>query len=403
LRAKEPPVRRRRFLVVAALLAALLVAVPAALGDLGERKQAIDARISQLQQEIAAAKRRERVLTSDIAASREQIDTIQSRVTDLAARVDSLQEELDRHRARLGVLRQQYARQTVLLGALQRSEQVAEERLHRRLVDIYESGSPSAIEILFSVSSFSDLLSQLEYAESIARRDQQIASSVAAARRRVAVERQRTDEIRREEERTTAAVDEQAQEQRAALTELVRRRDELVGAEADRQALLDKIQEQRKGAQEELDVLQRESARLADRIRAAQSGSSIASAAPASSSGFIWPVSGPITSPFGWRWGRMHEGIDIGVGFGTPIHAAAAGTVIWAGWMGGYGNLVVIDHGGGISTAYGHQQRIYVHVGQHVVQGQTIGEVGSTGHSFGPHLHFEVRVNGNPVDPLGYL
>ena len=122
-----------------------------------------------------------------------------------------------------------------------------------------------------------------------------------------------------------------------------------------------------------------------------------------SSSGLAWPVDGPITSPFGMRWGRLHAGIDIGVGFGTPIRAAAGGTVIHAGWLGGYGNLVVLDHGGGLSTAYGHQQAIYVTVGEAVGQGEVVGEVGSTGNSTGPHLHFEVRIAGNPVDPLGYL
>jgi murein DD-endopeptidase MepM/ murein hydrolase activator NlpD len=99
----------------------------------------------------------------------------------------------------------------------------------------------------------------------------------------------------------------------------------------------------------------------------------------------------------------MHEGIDIGVGYGTPIHAAAGGTVIYCGWEEGYGNFVVIDHGGNVATAYGHQERIAVSCGEHVEQGQVIGYVGCTGHCFGPHLHFEVRVGGNPVDPLGYL
>jgi murein DD-endopeptidase MepM/ murein hydrolase activator NlpD len=99
----------------------------------------------------------------------------------------------------------------------------------------------------------------------------------------------------------------------------------------------------------------------------------------------------------------MHEGIDIGAPYGAPIGAADGGTVIYAGWLGGYGNLVVLDHGNGLSTAYGHQSDIVVGVGQSVAQGQLIGYVGSTGHSTGPHLHFEVRVNGSPVDPLGYL
>jgi murein DD-endopeptidase MepM/ murein hydrolase activator NlpD len=99
----------------------------------------------------------------------------------------------------------------------------------------------------------------------------------------------------------------------------------------------------------------------------------------------------------------MHEGIDIGAGSGSPIVAVAAGTVISAGWMGGYGNLIVIDHGGGVATAYAHQSSFAVGFGQSVGQGQVIGYVGCTGHCFGPHLHFEVRVNGGAVDPLGYL
>jgi murein DD-endopeptidase MepM/ murein hydrolase activator NlpD len=110
-----------------------------------------------------------------------------------------------------------------------------------------------------------------------------------------------------------------------------------------------------------------------------------------------------VTSGFGWRWGRMHEGIDIAAPFGAPIHAAAAGTVIYCGWLGGYGNLIVIDHGGGLATAYGHQSSLAVGCGTSVGQGQVVGYVGCTGHCFGPHVHFEVRVNGSPVDPLGYL
>ena len=114
-------------------------------------------------------------------------------------------------------------------------------------------------------------------------------------------------------------------------------------------------------------------------------------------------MSGVLTSNFGYRWGRMHEGIDIGAGTGSPISAAAAGTVIVAGWNGGYGNLVVVDHGGGVSTAYGHMSAIGASVGQSVGQGTVIGQVGSTGNSTGPHLHFEVRINGSATNPLPYL
>ncbi len=119
-------------------------------------------------------------------------------------------------------------------------------------------------------------------------------------------------------------------------------------------------------------------------------------------------MQGPITSPFGPRClsngdCANHPGIDIGVPSGTPIHAAAAGTVIIAGWVDGYGNLVAIDHGNGLSTLYAHQSRLGVSVGQSVGQGAVVGYSGCTGYCFGPHLHFEVRVNGDPVDPMGYL
>ena len=151
-----------------------------------------------------------------------------------------------------------------------------------------------------------------------------------------------------------------------------------------------------------MEALQQVSATLAAKIQAAQAAAGTGGGSP-SAAGLIWPVLGPVTSPFGWRWGRMHEGIDIGAASGTQIRAAAAGTVIYAGWLGGYGNLDVIDHGGGVATAYGHQSSVAVGNGASVAQGQVIGYVGSTGHSTGPHLHFEVRVNGIPQDPLGYL
>ena len=127
------------------------------------------------------------------------------------------------------------------------------------------------------------------------------------------------------------------------------------------------------------------------------------STGPASAAGLIWPCRGPLTSPFGMRWGRMHQGQDIACGYGTAIHAAKSGTVVFAGVMSGYGNVIIIDHGGGFSTLYAHQSRLVAGQGQHVNQGDVIGYVGSTGHSTGPHLHFETRFNGVPRNPIPYL
>ncbi|MHB9143992.1 MAG: peptidoglycan DD-metalloendopeptidase family protein [Symbiobacteriia bacterium] len=121
------------------------------------------------------------------------------------------------------------------------------------------------------------------------------------------------------------------------------------------------------------------------------------------SGSWLWPVHGPITSPFGLRWGRFHEGIDIGVGSGTSVHAARGGRVTLAGWDGGYGKAVIINHGNGLSTLYGHLSKIDVSVGAQVDQGTVIGLSGSTGESTGPHLHFEVRVGGIQKNPLSFL
>jgi murein DD-endopeptidase MepM/ murein hydrolase activator NlpD len=188
------------------------------------------------------------------------------------------------------------------------------------------------------------------------------------------------------------------------VTRLVASRDALVAARSAKTATLASIRSDRDSTLAEIDALEQQSAALAERIRQAQQRASAPAVVAPSGSGVLgWPVSGPVTSGFGSRWGRMQKGIDIGVGEGTPVRAAAAGTVIYAGWMSGYGNLVVVDHGNGLSTAYAHNSSLAVSVGQSVAAGELVSYSGNTGNSTGPHVHFEVRVNGSAVDPLGYL
>ena len=139
------------------------------------------------------------------------------------------------------------------------------------------------------------------------------------------------------------------------------------------------------------------------RVQAALTGVAAPGPIQAGSGQLIWPVNGPVVSPFGMRWGRLHAGVDIAVPSGTPVRAAKSGNVLIAGWVGGYGNYTCIGHGGGLSTCYGHQSSIGTSVGAHVSQGQVIGSSGCTGHCFGPHVHFETRINGAPVNPMGYL
>jgi murein DD-endopeptidase MepM/ murein hydrolase activator NlpD len=156
----------------------------------------------------------------------------------------------------------------------------------------------------------------------------------------------------------------------------------------------------------EVEALNREEANIAALIKTREvTGASVdGNPVPAkSASGLIWPSDGPISSPFGFRWGALHAGIDIDSGYGAPIRAAKSGTVILAGWNGGYGNCTIIDHGGGFTTLYGHQSEMVVSEGAAVKQGQLIGYVGGTGNVTGPHLHFETRVSGTPQNPLNFL
>jgi murein DD-endopeptidase MepM/ murein hydrolase activator NlpD len=187
--------------------------------------------------------------------------------------------------------------------------------------------------------------------------------------------------------------------------EVARRLEEYQATLTEQRRLQGALDQRIQDVQAEVDALAAEE----DAVRAALAQASQAPVGPGgsietppSASGLIWPVSGPVTSPYGQRWGRLHAGIDIGAATGTPIYAANSGTVL-TGCGGGYGNCVMIDHGGGFVTLYAHQTSVFVSGGQQVSRGQNIGTVGCTGSCTGPHLHFETRVNGSPQDPMQYL
>jgi murein DD-endopeptidase MepM/ murein hydrolase activator NlpD len=271
-------------------------------------------------------------------------------------------------------------------------------------VDLYENGEPSSLEVVFNSKSVTDLIDAAQVLDSLNAQDRSIAGQVGNAKERVRKQREVTKRFRSLAAAEVRTIGVRTNQVRALRDQLLASENRLAAARVAKRDALRNVKESKAEYLHEVAGLQAASAALGSQIRSAQSSYSYSPGDTSpSAAGFIWPVNGPVTSPFGWRWGRMHEGIDIGVGYGTPIHAAASGRVIYAGWMSGYGNLVAIDHGRGISTAYGHQSQITVSVGQIVSQGQTIGYVGCTGHCFGPHLHFEVRINGSPVDPLGYL
>ena len=391
--------------VLLCLVLALLVTAPAGADDIVGKKHSVDAQIAALNDKVAAARKREDALRSQIESASTQIRTLELQVGDVSRRLVPLEHELQLRELKLNRLDALFRVQTERYRFLRQQYAIALHRLNQRLVAIYESNEPDTLAVLLSASSFSDLLDAFDYVRRIGDQDKSIADSVREAKHEVKVARARTKIARNRMRHQAQIVALRVSQVKALRAQILASHSRLTGARAQQRESLASLTEQERKEAEEMDALQAESAQLEAQIRAAQApppGGSSGTGAP-SAAGLIWPVNGPVTSPFGMRWGRMHTGIDIGVPSGTPIHAAASGTVIIAGVVSGYGNLVFIDHGNGLSTGYAHQSQIAVSVGQSVTQGQVIGYVGCTGHCFGPHLHFEVRVNGAPVDPLGYL
>jgi murein DD-endopeptidase MepM/ murein hydrolase activator NlpD len=390
----EPKTRPRldRRLALPAFAAILmLLAVLAVPG--GAPAQDLQSRLHEKKAQLSHARSREGVLSTTIQRYGDQLDELRGQVATLINRQAIVQAELNKKEAELKRARHRLA---VLRVRLTRSLKV----LRQRLVGIYESSRPDALTVILDSKGFDDLLSRYDYLRWVESADTSLASRVRGLRNEtrdtVATVRAARDEIaakRAELERTQS--------------ELQARQNDLQSARNKDQQVLSQVQGTEQKLEGDVSDIQAE---IQAQLQAAQAASTTPSpTAPpvsgASSSGFIWPVNGPVTSPFcePRPWEACHPGIDIGVPSGTPIQASAAGTVAIAGPESGYGNYTCIDHGGGISTCYGHQESISVSVGQQVSQGQVIGISDCTGLCFGPHLHFEVRLNGTPVDPLGYL
>jgi murein DD-endopeptidase MepM/ murein hydrolase activator NlpD len=394
-------VTRRLFV---ALLFLLTIATPA-LGDDIAKKQAVDAHIENLQGSLDATRKSEAAIRDRISTLDDRIGSIESQVGTVSLQLASLQRDLMYRRQRLAELNKLYKVETQRLGDLKLQYSRSVKRLNNRLVAIYENDQPSTLDFVLGSSSIDEALDMVDFVNLIGAEDKKIAAEVKRSKLEMQAQRAQTKRVRlkvRGDERALAA---RAAQEQEARDQLVGARNDLAQTKSEQAANLSKLSAQDQALADEIAQEQASSAALGAAIRAAQARAAASQGATAtpSSAGLIWPVNGPVTSPFGPRWGSFHQGIDIGAPMGTPIAAAAGGTVIYCGWESGYGNLVVIDHGGNLATAYGHQSSIAVSCGQHVEQGQTIGYVGCTGHCFGPHLHFEVRIGGSPVDPLGYL
>ena len=350
-----------------------------------------------------------------IEEKRAQLDEIQQKLGEKDAQLEDKKKEISNAMERLILTQEELAEAKRKLAAIESRQQALSIKIRqneaalaakqkeydksrsvykKRLRDIYENGQVNYLDVLLGAADFRDFSSRMYLLQRVIRRDFALIDRLEVQREALLQQKAELDDIRKQ----LAAAHAESQKEKEIVAQKTVERQKLY-----EQALAEKAQ-----LDAEYEELQRNSQEITAMIqRMEQEGRMMPQAGGTGQ--LAWPVNGEITSPFGWRvhpiWGTQifHAGLDIGADYGDPVHAADSGTVVFAGWMGGYGNAVMIDHGGGMVTLYGHNSSITVGEGEQVSKGQTIALAGSTGNSTGPHCHFEVRIHGEVVSPLQYL
>ena len=343
----------------------------------------------------------QQVLTQ-LAAQRRRLGLVRRKERRLLGElegVDRTKEQAERRLAELAAeSRQTKARARGVAVQLAQTNQQLQTRRYRlgtRLREVYKYGQTGYLDVLLGADDFTSFIVHWHRVATIVSADATV------------IESYRVEAARRRQLQTTLSEDQAYL--RALTADAVARRQEIVTQERAKRTMLKRIQTERAAYERMVRELEVNSRDLGVMIRGAQAPPLRPHVAEARTPfGFMWPSRGAITSGFGLRrhpvWGIMHvhTGLDIAAVWGSPVLAASDGRVIYAGWFGGYGKIVVIDHGQGISTLYGHLSQSLVPSGEEVHRGQVIARVGNTGFSTGPHIHFEIRINGTPVDPEGF-
>ncbi|EAX46854.1 peptidase M23B [Thermosinus carboxydivorans Nor1] len=368
----------RRGLAVVVAVVMLLAAVGPALAN-------------EMELELQDVQRQMQVQQNKAARAQRQVDSISEQLRLIQGELDTVQGEYNAIQAQLAATEQQIELNQAILAKAEKNLAERSQILNKRIRDIYKNGQISYLDVLLGANDFADFATRMDLLKRVISQDVALIAQVKAERELVL---QKKAELERD---------------RAAILELKKaaaaKKQAIEARKAEREAVLSAAVNERDTAERAYQELLATSKRIEEMLRSKQTGGRAAE----STGAMLWPASGPITSPFGWRThpifgtARFHSGIDIGADYGDPVAAADGGVVVYADWMGGYGKTVIIDHGGGISTLYAHNSELLVSEGQRVRKGQPIARVGSTGYSTGPHLHFEVRQNGSPVNPLGYL
>jgi murein DD-endopeptidase MepM/ murein hydrolase activator NlpD len=393
----------RPLVALIALCLLMSLAAPATAHD-DQRLREIDQEIAQKRAQIEAAEDARRSLLDQIAASDAKLD-------DIDATLGELRAMLAETRARFAPVQAAYviavANHRNLVRRVNRTQMKLNgqiQTLGQRAAGAYVAGPGSWFEVVLTSSSFGDLISRQELANRVLLFDSSIVDQVETTKARLEDMREeaaearaeikvRRDELKAQVDRVARLTARQAAAQAALEQELAFREDALQDVEAAKSSYEAAVRD-----------LQAES----DRIRGIIQGGGSSGSGSAGGT-FYWPTAGSVTSGYGWRvhpiYGtrRFHSGVDMGGACGQPIYAAASGSVLSVYWSEGYGLFTILDHGNGLATAYAHQSSTNMSNGEQVSRGEQIGQVGTTGWSTGCHLHFEVRVNGSPVDPMPYL
>lgn len=394
-------------LVLSVFLVALVgTALPAAadpqdrLDQIRERQEEVDARIDELDA-------RSDELLGRIGTLDEERDRIDRRVENLDAELSELQDQIDEVRDELADAQHRISLLEKQLQGILGDLQDRTEVFTGRAVAIYKAGPGMYVDGLLDSEDFSDLFDRFAYYRASVDADAELIAEIQILRDRTTTRREQVEA----ERARIAKAKLRLEEDKARLAE-ARNEQAVVLAEreavlSEKKAILAEVESRKSSAQAIYDQLERDAAQIQSILAA--TGSSSGGVYPTGGGQLAWPAAGPVTSGYGYRthpiFGdrRLHSGIDIGASYGSPVIAADDGTVAYVGAMSGYGNVVVVDHGGGLSTTYNHLSGYNVSSGQSVGRGSQVGSVGCTGYCTGPHLHFEVRVNGSPVDPMPYL
>jgi peptidoglycan DL-endopeptidase CwlO len=387
---------KKSFLLPIALAVVAFLVLP-----LPGRSAPLSSRIEKKREQIDRHKAKEGVLSTTIQGFSSRIDAIQGEISATQRRLSRVQDDLDQQKEKLLEVRNRLEEARDRLARLRDELATARTVLAKRLVEIYKADAPDALTVILESDGFGDLLERAEFLKRISDQDREITDRVRGLRDKAKDQAAQLADLEEQEQLTAERILYQRDQIAAVENHLVGARDQLASARADKRGALAQVRDSRVALEGDLAALEKEQARVQAALQGA--GQTFDGPVRQGSGALNWPVSGPVVSPFGMRWGRLHAGIDIAVPSGTAVHAAAAGRVVLMGWVGGYGNYTCIQHTASMSTCYAHQSSFATSNGASVSQGQVIGYSDCTGHCFGPHVHFEVRINGSPVDPMGYL